>query len=63
MALQIVGVGGLTPLFRAWGIKRRFLQNPAFFRRGGRPRPSPQGLEQGPFAPMYFDEVDHEQFG
>ena len=61
MALQIVAQGGLTPLFRAWGIKRRFLQQPTFVRRG-------QGTgfwnqsEQDRHPDGYFEDVDYAYF-
>jgi hypothetical protein len=60
MALQVVAEGGLTPLFRAWGIKRRFLGRPTLVRRGV-PTPQPVAAETG-LAPASFDEVDYEEF-
>ena len=54
---QIVGEGGLTPLFKAHGVRKRWLQPPQLARRGTRPPPAtPEG------GSAILDEVDYEDF-
>jgi hypothetical protein len=55
---QIVAAGALTPLFRAYGVRKRWLR-PAEVVRRGEPAPSPP--PNGPTT--MFDEVDYEDFG
>jgi len=54
---QIVAEGGLTPLFRAHGVRRRWLRPPELTRRGTSPPSVPPAG-----AGVIFDEVDYEDF-
>jgi len=54
---QIVAEGGLTPLFRAHGVRKRWLRPLELTRRGTRPPPVfPEG------DGVILDEVDYEDF-
>ena len=50
IALQIVAEGGLTPLFRAWGVSQRPFRSPQLVQRSLRK------------PPVYFTEVDYESY-
>ena len=54
---QIVAEGGLTPLFKAYGVRKRWLRPLELKRRGE--RPSPAALRD---ADVLLDEVDYEDF-
>jgi hypothetical protein len=58
IATQIIARGGLTPLFRAKGIRKRRLVGKAAFRRRGDDEPS--GPEQT--SAVQLSEVDYEHF-
>jgi hypothetical protein len=54
---QIVAEGGLTPLFKAHGVRKRWLRPLELARRGKNPPPAaPEG------AGVILDEVDYEDF-
>jgi hypothetical protein len=55
---QIVARGGLCPLFRARGIRKRWLRTPEVVRRGG----TPVSVAQSD-SDAFVDEVDYEDFG
>jgi hypothetical protein len=54
---QIVADGGLTPLFKAHGVRKRWLRPVQLARRGTRPPPAAPEV-----AGVILDEVDYEDF-
>jgi hypothetical protein len=66
MGLQIVAEGELTPLFRAKGIRKRFLRGSEFRTRGPLPAGAPtlpgSSAPPTPDAQDVFDEVDYVDF-
>jgi hypothetical protein len=57
LGTQMVAESGVTPLFKAHGVRKRWLRPPDLKRRGTRPRPAiPEAL------PVIIDEVDYEDY-
>jgi hypothetical protein len=60
---QIVAEGGLTPLFKAKGIKERLLRSPTFDRRGGRKQSSALGEAPGKeHGSIFLGDVDYDNY-
>jgi hypothetical protein len=60
---RIVAERGLTPLFKAKGIKKRFLRSPTVDRRGGRKRSSELGDAFGEErGAVFFGDVDYDNY-
>lgn len=58
---QVVGHGGLTPLFRAKGIRRRLLRQTKLTSRQDGGAPLPQ-VPDDQLPPVYLGDVDYDHF-
>jgi hypothetical protein len=59
---QIVAEGGLTPLFKAKGVKKRLLRSPTVDRRGDKQVISPEKTGNDMPKPVFFGSVDYDNY-
>ena len=61
---QIIGEEGLTPLFKAKGIKKRLFRSPTFRRRGSHQQSGNVGKGvKNDRDSVFFGIVDYDNFG